>query len=250
MLFVEKVNCRKFSNGKWNSAKVSVPKEIELSINVNQKRFVSILSTPIKTEYLVIGFLYSEGIISNLDNIESITINEEQSSVDVCLKNKKAMPAEKIFASGFGKGVIFKTDGKKIKSDLSVQSEQILLLMEQLNKQMEIYQVSGGVHASALADKASLISIAEDIGRHNTLDKIQGECLKKSIATKDKIILTTGRISTEMLLKSSKMEIPIVISMKSPTGNAVSLAEHLDITLVGHAKRNSFIVYTHCKRIK
>jgi FdhD protein len=106
------------------------------------------------------------------------------------------------------------------------------------------------VHASALSDTKNLLVVAEDIGRHNTLDKIQGECLLKGLSTRDRLLLSTGRISSEMLLKAAKMQVPVVASRHSVTGSAVSLAHNMGIALVGHARGSSLSVYSHPERLQ
>jgi FdhD protein len=105
------------------------------------------------------------------------------------------------------------------------------------------------MHNSALSDTENLLVMAEDIGRHNTLDKIQGECLMRGISTKDRLLLTTGRISSEMLLKAASMQVPLVVSRHSPTGGALSLARELGIALVGHVRGRSLMVYAHPERL-
>ena len=114
---------------------------------------------------------------------------------------------------------------------------------------MELYRLSGGVHTSALADTKNLLVVAEDIGRHNTLNKIQGECLLEGIQTKDRLVLITGRISSEMLLKAAKMQAPVVVSRHSPTSSAILLARKMGIALVGEARGNRLTVFTHPERL-
>ena len=114
---------------------------------------------------------------------------------------------------------------------------------------MDLYRFSGGVHASALADTGGLLIVAEDIGRHNTLDKIQGECLFRELPTKDRLLLSTGRISSEMLLKAARMQVPVVVSRHSPTGSAVLLARDLGIALVGRVRGDRLSVYSHPERL-
>ncbi len=249
--FVEKRKCLVFKENKWSDSLIPVPKEVSVSITVNGEKLVSILCTPYKIECLIMGFLFSEGIIASSDDVKEYEFDLKSLSAKIIVKNSNFnVPSERTLTSGFGKGTIFKTEGKRVESNFIISPEDILSLMNEMNKNTELYQISGGVHASALADRKRVILVAEDIGRHNTFDKIQGECLKKKIDTKDKIVLTTGRISSEMLLKASKMSIPVVVSMKSPTGNAVKLAESLNISLAGHAKNNGLVVYTCFKRIK
>ncbi|MEW6425823.1 MAG: formate dehydrogenase accessory sulfurtransferase FdhD, partial [Bacillota bacterium] len=169
---------------------------------------------------------------------------------DVRLKNPEyKLPTLRTLTSGCGGGATFKTQGERIDSDLVVTPTEVLSLMKQLQEKMELYRLSGGVHTSALADPKNLLVVAEDIGRHNTLDKIQGECLARGLSTRDRLLLTTGRVSSEMLLKAAKMQVPIVVSRHSPTGRAVSLARELGIALVGYARGSRFLVYSHPERL-
>lgn len=135
-------------------------------------------------------------------------------------------------------------------SDLLIAPEHILWLMKQMNQNAELYRFCGGVHTSALADGNGLLVISEDIGRHNTLDKIMGECLITGQSTRDTLLLTTGRISSEMLSKALRMETPIIVSRSSPTDRAISLARELGITLIGYVRGNRLSVYTHEERLK
>ncbi len=121
--------------------------------------------------------------------------------------------------------------------------------MEKLKEQMVLYQFTGGVHTSALSDSKNLLVVAEDIGRHNTLNKIQGECLLRGLSTRDRLLLITGRISSEMLIKAAKMQTPVVVSRHSPTGRAISLAHELGIALVGQARGSRLAVYSHPERL-
>lgn len=245
-----KFDCMRFTSDGWADAPVYVPAEMELTIFVNKQELVTILCTPGDLNYLVLGFLHGEGIISNLDDIASMRLCADEALADVRLKNPDfRTPARRTLTSGCGGGTIFKAQGEKVDSPLVVSPADVLSLMEQLLEQMELYRLSGGVHTSALAETDKLLVIAEDIGRHNTLDKIQGECLVRGIATRDRLLLTTGRISSEMLFKAAKMQIPVIVSRHSPTGNAVTLARELGITLVGHARAGRFVVYSHPERL-
>jgi FdhD protein len=130
-----------------------------------------------------------------------------------------------------------------------VSPSEVKLLLEKFRRSMMLYRVAGGVHTAALCEQGKLVVIAEDIGRHNTLDKIQGECLIKGISTAERLLLTTGRVSSEMVLKAARMRIPVVISQRSPTSSAVELARQAGITLVGRARAARLSVYTHSFRI-
>jgi FdhD protein len=243
--------CDRFSDGGWVRTKAHVPSEMQLEIYVNGQELVTIQCTPIKLNCLVIGFLYAEGIISGIDEVPIMRMCEDDSLADVRLSNPDyKLPArKKTLTSGCGGGAAFKTEGEKVNSGLVVTPTEVLSLMKQLIEHMDLYRLSGGVHASALTDTKNLIVVAEDIGRHNTLDKIQGECLMRGISTKDQLLLTTGRLSSEMLLKAAGMQVPVVVSRTSPTERAILLARALDIALVGYARGGRLSVYSHPERL-
>ena len=243
-----KAKCYKFYNKSWKEEEVYIPQEKKISIFLNNKRFVDILCTPVDIEDLIVGFLYSEEIIKSYEDIERVEIFE--SRVNVNLKYRINFEnLEKTYTSGFGKGIMISNSGKKINSEFFIEPENLINLKEEFIKNMEIYKKSGAVHASCLASKEKVLEVKEDIGRHNTFDKIAGVCLKRKINTEDKIIFTTGRVSTDMILKSSRMGIPVVATLKLPTSNSIEVAEELGITLIGKIKNNSVVVFTNKERI-
>jgi FdhD protein len=242
--------CDRFSDEGWVSTSVHVPSEMELTIYVNSKELVTILCTPTKLNCLVLGFLYAEGIISGTGNVANMRICEEESLADVRLNNADfSLPRLRKLTSGCGGGVAFKTQGQRVDSGLVVAPTKVLSLMKQFQEHMELYRLCGGIHASALSDSKNLIAVAEDIGRHNTIDKIMGECLLRGLSTRDGLLLSTGRVSSEMLLKAANMQTPVVVSRTSPTELAISLARDMGIALVGYARGNRLSVYSHPERL-
>jgi len=240
----------RFSDEGWIKTSVHLPSEMALAISVNRQELVTILCTPTKLNCLVLGFLYAEGIISGMGDVAKMRICEEESRADVTLINAEfELPTKRTLTSGCGGGTAFKIQGQRVESDLVATPKEVLSLMKKLQEQMMLYQLCGGVHGSALSDTKNLLVVAEDIGRHNTLDKIQGECLLKGMRTRDRLLLSTGRISSEMLIKAAKMQVPLVVSRHSPTGSAFSLARDLGIALVGHAHGNRLSVYSHPERL-
>ena len=241
-----------FSSGKWAHDSTAVPMEMALTIYVDNTELVTILCTPTKLNCLVLGFLYSEGIISGMSDVAGMRVCEEDSLADVKLaKSGYTPPARRTLASGCGGGVSFTTETqKKVESQLSVKPEEVFALMKQLNEKAELYRFSGGVHTSALCNNSNVLVAAEDIGRHNTLDKILGECLLTKLPTEDKLLFTTGRISSEMLSKVARMRTPIIVSRSSPTDRSISLAQKLGITLIGYVRGNRLSVYSHEERLQ
>ncbi|HEY49781.1 MAG TPA: formate dehydrogenase accessory sulfurtransferase FdhD [Dehalococcoidia bacterium] len=241
----------RFSSGKWDSSSTSVPKEMALTIYIDSEELVTLLCTPVKLSQLVLGFLYSEGIITDKNDVASMRVCEEESLADVKLSKPGFKPPERrTLSSGCGAGVTFSPKRQPVESDLVVSPEDVLALMKQLNEQAELHRFCGGVHTSALGDTSKLLVVAEDIGRHNTLDKIMGECLMMELPTRDGLLLTTGRISSEMLSKATRMGTPVVISRSSPTDKSISLAQELGITLIGYVRGNRLSVYSHEQRVQ
>lgn len=242
--------CDRFSDEGWVRTSVHVPSELELTIYINQQELLTILCTPTKMNFLVLGFLYGQGVISNLDDVVVLRICDDEPVADVRLRNAEyVLPTKRTITPGCGGGAIFQAPEEKVESDLVITPTEVLSLMKKFLDKMDLYRQSGGVHTSALADKSELLIVTEDIGRHNTLDKIQGECLVREISTKDLLLLTTGRISSEMLFKAVKMQVPVVVSRHSPTERSVALAHDLGITLVGHARGGRLLVYSHPERL-
>jgi FdhD protein len=243
----------KYSEGKWQQRSLAVPKEMAFTIYINSLELVTILCSPVKLNCLVLGFLYAEGIISDSKEVISMRVCEDDALADVKLSRTDfKLPDKRILTSGCGGGISFNAniDALKIESGITLEPERILGFMRQMMEKAGLYNLSGGIHTSAIADGQDLLVLSEDIGRHNTLDKIIGECLLRKIETKNKVLLTSGRVSSEMLRKAAKMQTPIIASLTSPTDRAVSMARTLGITLIGYARGSRLTVYANPERLK
>lgn len=223
-----------------------VPCEMPLAIHVNGQKLMTILCTPIDLTSLIVGFLYSEGIITDLKDIASINIDEKEAVAEVRLNKEYTVPPHPTRTPS---GVSFEPQVPGVDSNLVVTPQELLSLMNQLLQQQQLYPQCGGTHGSALCDRKQILVRAEDIGRHNTLDRIVGECLLKGIPTKDHILMTTGRISSEMLLKAARMQTPIIASRSSPTERALRFSRELGITVVGYTLGNSLSVFSGEERV-
>jgi FdhD protein len=241
----------KYSAGKWNQQTSAVPKEFNITVYINKSELLTIMCSPTKLNCLVLGYLFSEGIIQDMKDIIAMRVCEDDNLADVTLKNTEFKPPEKkVLTSGCGGGISFSFNVPKIDSQVTVSADRILKLMGQLVENAVSYNLSGGIHTSAVCDTEKILALADDIGRHNTLDKLVGECLLRNIPTKDKILLTSGRVSSEMLRKAARMQAPVVSSLTSPTERAVSLALESGITLIGYARGNHLTVYSHPERLQ
>jgi FdhD protein len=245
------IQTRKFTDGKWQEVILSVPKELPFTIYIKGVELVTILCSPTKLNCLVLGYLYYEGIIKDLKDVVSMRVCEDDAMADVILvKSDFALPQKKVQTSGCGGGISFNTKSPKIDSDTRVSPQTILRLMSLLVESASSYNLSGGIHTSALCDSSGILALAEDIGRHNTLDKLIGECLLRKMPTSGKILLASGRVSSEMIRKAAVMQTPVIASLTSPTERAVLLARELGISLVGYARGNHLTVYSRPERLE
>lgn len=252
--------------------------ESRWTLFVNNVELVTFMATARNLHHLVLGFLASENFISSLAEIASLRVNEasdrahwcipalgvdETRPIPVCeagvgtieVRLNRAhfeIPTHRTITSGCTGGVTFddlRNERAPLDSNRTVRPTQIFEMMNELNTRARLYRECRGVHTSALGDGTQLLVVAEDVGRHNTLDKIRGECMLRGIATRDGLLISTGRISSEMLIKAAKMETPIVASRTSPTHLAVELARAWNITLIGYVHADQMRVYTGLERI-
>ena len=132
---------------------------------------------------------------------------------------------------------------------IEVLPAEIFNMVEKFISRSKIFKATGGIHGAALCDTKGIIVFSEDIGRHNAIDKVFGECMLRDFSTHDRIIVTSGRISSEIVLKVARTEIPLLISKSAPTDIGVKLADDLGITLVGFVRKRRMNVYTHAHRV-
>ena len=232
----------------------SVIVETPVSLTVNGEAWVSFMCTPIHLETLAVGFLFNEGVIDSMDEVSDVRVCEHGDNVDVWLSRAVEKPTDWTRTSGCSGGVtavdsIARPRGVAAPNGFILPASGISRLVEMLFESQYIYHETGGVHTSALSDGESILLSAEDIGRHNTLDKIAGMCLMQNVWPERRILVTTGRISSEMLQKAVRLGAGILISRTSPSSLSIELAEKWGITLIGYARRNRFNLYAHPERI-
>lgn len=230
-----------------------VVREAPVTVYVNGRELITFLCTPHNLRYLVLGFLYLEGIIASLDEVALLRVCDEEEMIEVRLTHDVELPTRRVLTSGCGGGTTFADltmQTSKVDSTLKVTPAQILGLLRRLYREAELYRSTGGVHTSALSDGQQLLVVASDVGRHNSLDKIQGQCLLEGIDTRDRILLTTGRLSVEMLNKAARMQVPVLVSRTSPTDLAVEMAKAWGITLIGYARGGHMHVYSGEEQVK
>jgi FdhD protein len=246
-----------YKSGDWAQNKAEIIVESSVSLTINGENWLSFMCTPVDLEPLAIGFLFNEGIIESLDDVSSTRVCQNNENVDVWLHHSVKNPKEWRRTSGCTGGMtsVVTNKDQRINSERLANNGHVLtasdinLLLDQLFKTQTIYKRTGGVHTSALCDGLELLCTTEDIGRHNTLDKIAGWSLLNNIHPKRSTLITTGRISSEMLQKSARLGASIVISRTSPSSLSIQMAEKWGITLIGYARRSQFRIYSHAHRI-
>lgn len=229
--------------------------EAPVSLTVNGEAWVSFMCIPLHLEALAIGFLFNEGVIQNIEEVADVRACAHGDNVDVWLTRTTEKPLAWRRTSGCTGGVTAvesESEGfEPIPLNGSLlEAGRIGRLVEMLFESQELYRETGGVHTSALSDGERIVLAVEDIGRHNTLDKIAGLCLLEDIWPELRILITTGRVSSEMLQKAVRLRVPILVSRTSPTSLSIDLAERLGVTLIGYARRRGFNLYAHPERIR
>jgi FdhD protein len=229
-----------------------VPMEELITLYVNAKPLVNLMCTPTHLEELALGFMFNEGLIEGPDEVAVMGLCGSGRCVDIWLDHDIETPQMRIITSGCSGGTTFENVADKhhqVESGLTIMPQRVAQLMQAFAKTTALYRRAGGVHGAALAEGDQILCAAEDVGRHNALDKVTGMCLREGHAMRNCVLLTSGRISSEMVNKVARMQVPIVVSRTSPTSLSVQLAQAWSITLIGYTRRRSFRVYTHAERV-
>jgi FdhD protein len=245
-------------DGVLSAVEVPVVREIPVNLRLNGLDIITLLASDDALDFLAAGFLKAEGFVSRREEILSITIDAQGETVDVEATGVDPL-AEKLLerravTSGCGKGTTFThaldaLQARQAPTGPRVSAGEIRRLMHGLLRGSELYREAGGVHSAALATTEAILIFRDDIGRHNAVDKIHGECFLRNIPVADKILLTTGRISSEILVKAAKLGVAILVSRSSPTDLALELAARTGITVVGQVRGGGLTIYTGDERV-
>ena len=236
----------------------SIVQEVPLTVSVNGNELITLLTTGDANRELAVGFLLSEGFLNNRENLKSIRVDDEAGVVDVELEGDldltEKLWGKRVVTSGCGKGATFyhvldSIQAKPVISGLTVSPAQVYSLMKELNKLSDLYRETRGVHNSGLADGKQILIFRDDIGRHNAVDKIRGACFLEDIPLEDKLLVTTGRMSSEIVIKVARMGVPILVSRSAPTSLALDLADRIGLTLIGYVRGEKMTVYTGKQRV-
>ncbi|MDN3017733.1 formate dehydrogenase accessory sulfurtransferase FdhD [Paenibacillus sp. BSR1-1] len=235
------------------------PEEYPITLMINGFEIAVFQLTKYNLEDWTYGYLFSEGFIQDASDIGSIVVNEEVGSISVSLHSdfdeEQVFSKKKHYTAGCGRGVTFfsMTDVKnfeKITADQTYTLSYLLKKRSEFAQNSSLYLETGGMHGACIVKEDGTMEIREDIGRHNAVDKIIGFCLRNRLQPERLILLTTGRVSYEMLSKAAKFGFPVIASRTAATKQAVQLAKYLNIEVIGYLRGKMAMIYTRAGRVE
>jgi len=235
-----------------------VVQEFPLQLIVNGREIATLIGSPHELRFLVAGFLRLQNFVQGLSDFEMFSVCEDFGTANVRIKGELPERLKPVLTSGCGTGVSFSMPDTIKAPDLHGPGRDrslfppadIFALMQHLSSRAEQYKSHGGIHSAAVGRQGELLLYAEDLGRHNTLDRIAGEGLFRGIDLEGCMLVTSGRVSTEMVAKAALLGIRLIASRTSPTDMAIKLCEQSGICLVGYVRGGRFTVYCHPERIE
>ena len=253
---MESFEILKIQDSSFSRIAEHVSEEIPLTVEINGNELATLLCSPDNLRNLVVGFLFTSGVISDISSIQSLTVDVERFHTAVSIAGEGGdFVFKRVYTSGCGKGVIFHNpldvmNRAPLNEEFFLRASDIAVLMRDFIKGSSEHSRTKGVHSAALASRDRIHIFRDDIGRHNAMDKVVGEALSRGMDFSDKVMLTTGRISSEILSKVLRCRIPVIAALGSPTNQAVKLARATNLTLVSHVRGTRMSVYSGDARLQ
>jgi len=232
--------------------------ELPLTIKINNTEIITLMTLGTKPEELTLGYLRNQGIIEDINDIISIDVRWDIGVSDVRTKHKDINKItdklkNKTVTTGCGQGTIFGSILTKLYDEvlpnIEIKRSEIFNLLAKITKYNDIYKEAGAVHGCALCNNEGVIEFVEDVGRHNAADTLSGIMWLNEIKGKNIIFYTTGRLTSEIIMKVKHMSIPIVISRSGVTNMGIELAKDLNVTMIARTKQRSFLIYNNKNNI-
>ncbi len=251
----------KIKDGKKIVMTDEVIREAKLTIFVNEKRVEALMSVPVDLKELSIGYLMSENIIQNVDDIEEIDLKDlDGKNFEIYIKAKvkeeniQRLSMEGVIVSGCGRGVSTQIskmaiDAAVMRDDFSVRAELLFEQMEKFYTQCPLYEQTGCVHTAKVYFDKDIYFIGEDIAQHNTIDKAVGKARLAGVDVSRCFLMVSGRLSSEMVAKAVMHQIPILASRTASTCRGVNIAQEFGLTLVGFVRNKKMNIYRNPRRI-
>lgn len=258
MMLQREIMLTRYDKGSISKVTDAVVCEYPFTIHVNEEEMVTLLCSPKDLNYLALGYLLSEGVIKEKSDIADVNVDEEKGTAYVNLsrdtRDIEYFRGGRRKTKGCSGGTLFnyRNDSEQLApltDKLQINYSKILLLMEEFASKSELFQDTGGVHCAALSDGEEILIFNEDVGRHNALDKVIGEAFFKGLSFEDKIVLTSGRISSEMLVKTARRNVSVIVSRSAPMDLALKIGKGINMTIIGFARGQRMNVYNGNERI-
>ncbi len=230
-------------------------REVPVALTVNGAALATLIASPDDLHFLVAGFLRMQGLIRSPEDLLTLSVCREFGTASVRIRGEVPKGITPTLTSGCGAGVSFHVPdaaGRPVQAPSAgpfFPPETLFSAMDALARASEAYRGSGGIHSAGVWDGERLLLFAEDIGRHNTIDRLAGQALLTGVDLSGRILVASGRVSSEMAVKAGSLGISVIASRTSPTDLAVRICGELGITLVGYVRGRRFNVYAHPVRI-
>jgi FdhD protein len=238
---------------------IHIPAERPLTVFVDKRELVTLMTLGASPELLVLGYLCNQRLVERAEQVESITVDWDVGAAAVKTRSGiadlQAKTAKRVVTTGCGQGTVFgdlmaQVDALQLPSAQRARIRQATLvaMLEQMRQRNSIHRKAGSVHGCALFQGTQMLVFVEDVGRHNAIDTIAGWMALHGVAGADKTFYTTGRLTSEMVMKSAQMGVPIIVSRNGVTAMGHELASRLGMTLFGRAANRHFLCYTGFER--
>jgi FdhD protein len=244
-------------NERGEMVPTAIAGEHPLTLYVDKREIVTLMTLGHAPEALAIGYLRNQRLVSSVGDIEAVQVDWETDSVAVTTRSKKKLKAldKKTVTTGCGQGTVFgdlmeEIDQVKLRKDVFLEDADLFVLLEKVRKHETIYKQAGAVHGCALCTTAGeILMFVEDVGRHNAVDAIAGRMWLEGIDGSDKVFYTTGRLTSEMVIKCAQMRIPFLVSRSGLTQMGHAIAQKVGITMLGRASGRHYLAFTGKERL-
>ncbi|MGZ8198351.1 MAG: formate dehydrogenase accessory sulfurtransferase FdhD [Burkholderiales bacterium] len=235
----------------------SIAGEHPLTLYVDKREIVTLMTLGQAPEALALGYLRNQRLARSLDEIAEVQVDWETDAVAVTtrtpLEDLDARMGRRTVTTGCGQGTVFgslmdEIDSIRLREDVSLSEETLYALLDAVRRHETIYKSAGAVHGCALADGADILYFVEDVGRHNAVDAIAGKMWLDDVDGSDKIFYTTGRLTSEMVIKAAQMQIPFLVSRSGLTRMGYDIASRVGITMLGRAVNQRYLLFTGRQR--
>jgi FdhD protein len=241
-----------------NAVATPIAGEHPLTLYVDKREIVTLMTLGAAPEALAIGFLRNQRLVDSIDEIRSVQVDWDVNAVVVTtyngLQDLERKTEKRTATTGCGQGTVFgdlmeDIDSIRLDDDMRVDEETLYGLLNAVRLHESIYKQAGAVHGCALAKGAEILTFVEDVGRHNAVDAIAGWMWLEGIDGRDKIFYTTGRLTSEMVIKAAQMRIPVLVSRSGLTKMGHEVAERVGITMIGRAVNKHYLLFTGAHRL-